>query len=109
LTKKSLLFFREAFLGFDPFAVSKLNEKKLVMPGSSATFLLSETKIRAVIDNSRQILKVFPFYILLIHGMPIEFWLFYLNHINSEPMLPTNKGHYQAASIHPFLGYKTPF
>ncbi|KAJ8465871.1 hypothetical protein OPV22_028423 [Ensete ventricosum] len=50
--------FREVFLDFDPVAVSKLNEKKIVVPGSTASSLLSETKLRAIIDNARQILKI---------------------------------------------------
>lgn len=45
-------------MDFDPIAVAKLNEKKIVAPGSTAISLLSEPKLRAVIENSRQILKV---------------------------------------------------
>ncbi|URE27110.1 Methyladenine glycosylase [Musa troglodytarum] len=50
--------FREVFLDFHPVAVSKLNEKKIVVPGSTASSLLSEPKLRAVIENARQILKI---------------------------------------------------
>ncbi|KAJ8477618.1 hypothetical protein OPV22_021345 [Ensete ventricosum] len=50
--------FREVFLDFDPVAVSKLNEKKILVPGSTASSLLSEPKIRAIIENARQILKI---------------------------------------------------
>ncbi|KAF3325838.1 GMP synthase [glutamine-hydrolyzing] [Carex littledalei] len=50
--------FREVFMDFDPVSVSKLNEKKLVAPGSPARSLLSEAKLRAVIENSKQILKI---------------------------------------------------
>ncbi|KAJ3708048.1 hypothetical protein LUZ61_011753 [Rhynchospora tenuis] len=50
--------FREVFMEFDPLAVSKLNEKMLLMPSNTATSLLSEPKIRAIIENSRQILKI---------------------------------------------------
>ncbi|KAJ0965845.1 hypothetical protein J5N97_026983 [Dioscorea zingiberensis] len=50
--------FREVFMNFDPEAVAKLNEKKIVAPGSPASALLSEPKLRAVIENSRQILKI---------------------------------------------------
>ncbi|XP_021277201.1 uncharacterized protein LOC110411392 [Herrania umbratica] len=50
--------FREVFVDFDPVAVSKLNEKKLVAPGSIASSLLSELKLRAIIENARQISKV---------------------------------------------------
>ncbi|CAL5048966.1 unnamed protein product [Urochloa decumbens] len=50
--------FREIFMDFDPAAVSKINEKKLVAPGSIAHSLLSEQKLRAVLENARQILKI---------------------------------------------------
>uniref|UniRef100_A0A7N0V4J8 DNA-3-methyladenine glycosylase I n=2 Tax=Kalanchoe fedtschenkoi TaxID=63787 RepID=A0A7N0V4J8_KALFE len=50
--------FREVFLDFDPIAVSKLNEKKLVAPGSTASSLLSELKLRSVVQNAAQIIKV---------------------------------------------------
>uniref|UniRef100_A0A7N0TGU7 DNA-3-methyladenine glycosylase I n=2 Tax=Kalanchoe fedtschenkoi TaxID=63787 RepID=A0A7N0TGU7_KALFE len=50
--------FRGVFLDFDPVAVSKLNEKKLVAPGSAASSLLSELKLRSIIQNAAQITKV---------------------------------------------------
>ncbi|XP_071725337.1 uncharacterized protein [Rutidosis leptorrhynchoides] len=50
--------FREVFADFDPVAVSKLNEKKLIAPGRTASSLLSEVKLRAIIENARQITKV---------------------------------------------------
>ncbi|KAL5547503.1 hypothetical protein UlMin_002734 [Ulmus minor] len=50
--------FREVFADFDPVAVSKLNEKKIMAPGSMASSLLSELKLRAIIENARQISKV---------------------------------------------------
>ncbi|KAG8075122.1 hypothetical protein GUJ93_ZPchr0006g41936 [Zizania palustris] len=50
--------FREIFMDFDPVATSKINEKKLVAPGSVANSLLSEQKLRAVVENARQILKI---------------------------------------------------
>ncbi|KAL0441717.1 UNVERIFIED_CONTAM: DNA-3-methyladenine glycosylase 1 [Sesamum radiatum] len=50
--------FREVFLGFDPVAVSKLNDKKIATPGSPACSLLSELKLRAIIENARQICKI---------------------------------------------------
>ncbi|WVZ79179.1 hypothetical protein U9M48_026787 [Paspalum notatum var. saurae] len=50
--------FREIFMDFDPAAVSKINEKKLVAPGSIAHSLLSEQKLRAVLENARQTLKI---------------------------------------------------
>ncbi|KQK16835.1 uncharacterized protein LOC100841287 [Brachypodium distachyon] len=50
--------FREIFMDFDPLAIAKINEKKLVAPGSIATSLLSEQKLRAVLENARQIIKI---------------------------------------------------
>ncbi|GFQ07654.1 probable gmp synthase [glutamine-hydrolyzing] [Phtheirospermum japonicum] len=50
--------FRDVFLDFDPVAVSKLNEKKITTPGSPASSLLSELKLRAIIENARQICKI---------------------------------------------------
>uniref|UniRef100_A0A5B7AIE0 DNA-3-methyladenine glycosylase I n=1 Tax=Davidia involucrata TaxID=16924 RepID=A0A5B7AIE0_DAVIN len=50
--------FREVFLDFDPIAISKLNEKKIVTPGSPASFLLSELKLRGIIENARQTCKI---------------------------------------------------
>ncbi|XP_015581005.1 uncharacterized protein LOC8264815 isoform X2 [Ricinus communis] len=55
--------FREVFANFDPVVVSKFNEKKIIAPGSTASSLLSEIKLRAIIENARQISKV-----LLIPG-----------------------------------------
>ncbi|CAL5440340.1 unnamed protein product [Camellia sinensis] len=56
LNKRHL--FREVFLDFDPIAVSKLNEKKTVTPGSTASSLLSELKLRGIIENARQMCKI---------------------------------------------------
>ncbi|XP_022889736.1 uncharacterized protein LOC111405192 isoform X2 [Olea europaea var. sylvestris] len=50
--------FREAFADFDPVVVSKLNEKKIASPGSPASSLLSELKLRSIIENARQISRV---------------------------------------------------
>ncbi|KAG5593717.1 hypothetical protein H5410_034949, partial [Solanum commersonii] len=50
--------FREVFANFDPVAVSKLNEKKILAPGSTACSLLSELKLRAVVENARQVSKI---------------------------------------------------
>ncbi|GAB4850543.1 hypothetical protein Ancab_029853 [Ancistrocladus abbreviatus] len=52
------IIFREVFLDFDPIAVSQLNEKKIAAPGSSGSALLSELKLRAIIENARQFCKV---------------------------------------------------
>jgi DNA-3-methyladenine glycosylase I len=45
-------------MDFEPVSVSKLNEKKLIAPGSCATSLLSETKLRAIVENAREMLKI---------------------------------------------------
>ncbi|KAM3321395.1 putative GMP synthase [Capsicum chacoense] len=50
--------FREVFADFDPIVVAKLNEKKTLAPGSAACSLLSELKLRGIIENARQMLKV---------------------------------------------------
>ncbi|KAK9130387.1 hypothetical protein Sjap_010874 [Stephania japonica] len=50
--------FREVFVDFDPVAVSNLNERKITAQGSIASYLLSEQKLRAVIENARQISKI---------------------------------------------------
>lgn len=50
--------FREVFMDFDAIAVSKLNEKKIVASGSTASSLLSEPKLRSIIENARQILEI---------------------------------------------------
>ncbi|CAK7336305.1 unnamed protein product [Dovyalis caffra] len=50
--------FREVFLDFDPIAASKLNERRIALPGSPASSLLSELKLRSIIENARQICKV---------------------------------------------------
>lgn len=53
-----LFAYREVFLDFDPIDVSKLNEKRIAMQGSPASSLLSELKLRSIIENARQICKV---------------------------------------------------
>lgn len=60
---------REVFQNFDPVAVSKLNEKKIAPPGSPASTLLSEVKLRAIIENARQTCKVCAKFSLLL-GCP---------------------------------------
>ena len=47
-------------MDFDPIAVSRLSEKKITAPGSPASSLLSELKLRAIIENARQMCKVGP-------------------------------------------------
>lgn len=55
---KKRQIFRELFMNFDLIAISNINEKKLVAPASIARSLLSEQKLRAVIENARQIVKI---------------------------------------------------
>ncbi|KAL2338214.1 hypothetical protein Fmac_012660 [Flemingia macrophylla] len=56
LSKRQL--FREVFLDFDPSAVSRMNEKKIVGPGNPTNTLLSELRLRSIIENARQMCKV---------------------------------------------------
>lgn len=56
--KSKILCCREVFADFDPIVVAKLNEKKTLAPGSTACSLLSELKLRGIIENARQMLKV---------------------------------------------------
>ncbi|RLN35325.1 uncharacterized protein C2845_PM03G34780 [Panicum miliaceum] len=50
--------FREVFMDFDPALVAKLNEKKFLAPSSTASSLLSEHRLRIIIENARELLKV---------------------------------------------------
>ncbi|KAK1360076.1 GuaA [Heracleum sosnowskyi] len=50
--------FRDVFQDFDPVAVAKLNEKRITAIGSSASSLLSELKLRVIIENARQMCKI---------------------------------------------------
>lgn len=58
---------REVFADFDPIMVAKFNEKKITSPGSTASSLLSELKLRAIIENARQTSKVDPQFSLPIN------------------------------------------
>ncbi|XP_058069114.1 uncharacterized protein LOC131218536 [Magnolia sinica] len=49
--------FRKLFDNFDPASVAKFSEKKLSLKASGGA-LLSEQKLRAVVENARQVLKV---------------------------------------------------
>ncbi|KAJ1289699.1 hypothetical protein BS78_02G184700 [Paspalum vaginatum] len=50
--------FREVFMDFDPQLVAKLNEKKFLAPCSPASSLLSQHRLRIIIENARELLKV---------------------------------------------------
>ncbi|KAK7255113.1 hypothetical protein RIF29_28516 [Crotalaria pallida] len=56
LSKRQL--FREVFLDFDPSSVAKMNERKVIAPGSPASSLLSELRLRSIIENARLMCKV---------------------------------------------------
>lgn len=71
-----IISYREVFMDFDPVLVSKLNEKKIVAPGSTAISLLSEPKLRAIIENAKQILKVCPCFAFLFRHCSLM-WLLY--------------------------------
>ncbi|KAL5558092.1 hypothetical protein UlMin_034303 [Ulmus minor] len=50
--------FRKFFDNFDPSSVSEFTEKKLLSLKINGTLLLSEQKLRAIVENAKQILKV---------------------------------------------------
>ncbi|GER39310.1 DNA glycosylase superfamily protein [Striga asiatica] len=56
LSKRTL--FRDVFLDFDPLALSNFNDKKLTASGSPASSLLSELKLRSIVENARQVCKI---------------------------------------------------
>ncbi|KAI8007438.1 DNA-3-methyladenine glycosylase 1 [Camellia lanceoleosa] len=47
--------FREVSADFDPISVAKFSEKKIAAPRSTASSLLSELKLRAIVENARNI------------------------------------------------------
>ncbi|CAN6482192.1 unnamed protein product [Victoria cruziana] len=50
--------FRELFANFDPAFVSKFSERKITSIKTSNKIMLSELKLRSVVENAKQILKV---------------------------------------------------
>ncbi|CAL5415592.1 unnamed protein product [Camellia sinensis] len=50
--------FRKLFDNFDPSFVAKFTEKKLLSLRSNGSTLLSEPKLRAIVDNANQTLKI---------------------------------------------------
>ncbi|KAL0653919.1 hypothetical protein Bca4012_096610 [Brassica carinata] len=72
LSRRPLL--RQVFMDFDPVAVSELNEKKVA---AAAVSLLSEVKIRSILDNSRYVRKV-----IAEHG---SFKKYMWNFVNNKP------------------------
>lgn len=69
-------------MDFDPCAVSRMNEKKIVAPGSPASSLLSELRLRSIIENARQMCKVKPrhhnFLILCISCAKVAIFCFFV-------------------------------
>jgi DNA-3-methyladenine glycosylase I len=45
-------------MNFDPQLVAKLNETKFLAPSSPASSLLSQHRLRIIIENARELLKV---------------------------------------------------
>lgn len=76
--------FREVFMDFDPQLVSKLNEKKFLGPSSPARSLLSEHRLRTIVENAHELLKVIEEF-----GSFDEYCWGFLNH---KPMI----GRYRA-------------
>ncbi|CAL5374603.1 unnamed protein product [Camellia sinensis] len=74
--------FREVFADFDPISVPKhsVSEKKIAAPGSTASSLLLELKLRAIVDNARQISKV------TLKGQIIKTYLLMLVHLHPPTM-----------------------
>ncbi|XP_042495252.1 DNA-3-methyladenine glycosylase 1-like [Macadamia integrifolia] len=49
--------FREVFDNYDPTSVANFTEKKILALKASSSTLLSEPKLRAVVENARQMIK----------------------------------------------------
>lgn len=71
--------FREVFMDFDPVLVSKLNEKKLLGPCSPARSLLSEHRLRAIVENAHELLKIIEEF----GSLDEYYWGF----LNNKPMV----------------------
>ncbi|KAL1205579.1 hypothetical protein V5N11_001291 [Cardamine amara subsp. amara] len=56
LSKRQL--FREVFMDFDPIAISELTNKKITSPEIATTTLLSEQKLRSILENANQVRKI---------------------------------------------------
>ncbi|WJX35921.1 DNA-3-methyladenine glycosylase I [Trifolium repens] len=50
--------FRKLFENFDPSSIAQFTEKNLVTPKINGNPLLSEQKLRAIVENAKQLLKV---------------------------------------------------
>ncbi|XP_024008913.1 uncharacterized protein LOC18007795 [Eutrema salsugineum] len=56
LSKRQL--FREVFMDFDPVAISELTNKKITSPEIATISLLSEQKLRSILENANQVRKI---------------------------------------------------
>lgn len=52
------LFYRKLFEDFDPSAIAQFTEKRLLSLKVNGCLVLSEQKLRAVVDNAKSVLKV---------------------------------------------------
>uniref|UniRef100_A0A453KWY4 DNA-3-methyladenine glycosylase I n=2 Tax=Aegilops tauschii subsp. strangulata TaxID=200361 RepID=A0A453KWY4_AEGTS len=64
--------FREVFMDFDPLLVSKLNEKKFLGPCSPARSLLSEHRLRTIVENAHELLKVISSIMSLMLSISVQ-------------------------------------
>ena len=53
------LFGRNLFDNFDPSSIAKFDEKKLMSLKINGIPILSQQKLRAIVDNAIQVVKVF--------------------------------------------------
>ncbi|KAG8377738.1 hypothetical protein BUALT_Bualt08G0064200 [Buddleja alternifolia] len=56
LSKRTI--FRKLFDNFDPASVANLNEERLLSMRVHGSMLLSEPKLRAIVENAKQLLKI---------------------------------------------------
>lgn len=53
-----LISYRKLFENFDPSSIAQFTEKELLTPKINGKPLLSEPKLRAIVENAKQLLKV---------------------------------------------------
>lgn len=58
---------RKLFENFEPSPVAQFTEKKLLTLKINGNSLLSEPKLRAIVENAKQLLKVTPKSMLLFN------------------------------------------
>lgn len=52
---------RKLFDNFEPSSVASIDEKKLLSMSANGSSKLSEQKLRAIVENAKQVLKVTNF------------------------------------------------